>query len=208
MDALPGSTVPFEDHSLPFATRFLETLKLAFSDPVRMFSGMREGDIGDPLIYGVVIGTIAAVFSSIWQLLFGSMGSLVGGAGPGEFILSTGFVLVFMIFSPVLAAACVLISAAIYHLMLMLLGDGQRGFSVTLRAVAYGQSPVLLGVVPFCGGIIGGIWSIVLVILGAAYGHPTDGWRAAVAYFLPMIFCCGGLLFLASALGVLGALAR
>jgi hypothetical protein len=56
--------------------------------------------------------------------------------------------------------------------------------------MAYGGTPQLLGIIPFCGGVIGGIWALVLFILGAIHGHKTDWWRALIAYFAPVVVCC------------------
>jgi hypothetical protein len=90
---------------------------------------------------------------------------------------------------------------------LLVFGGAPRGFGVTLRAVAYGSTPQLLGVLPICGAIVGGLWSMVLVIIGAIYGHGTDGWRAILGYFLPLILCCCLVWVLLSTFGLLGALA-
>ncbi len=201
------SSVPFEDSTQPFLGRFLETIKLAFSDPVRLFSNMDTDDIGAPLIYGVVIGTINVVFSIIWQVMFGGFAALAEGDAEG-FAIGTGFLLVILVFSPALVVVGLFINAGIYHVALLILGDGRSGFPTTLRAVSYGSTPGLLGIVPFCGGIIGGIWSLVLVIMAAIYGHRTDTWRAIVAYFLPLLLCCLALFGLMMMLGLTGALAQ
>lgn len=202
-----GSSVPFEDRSLPFLTRLVETIKLAFSDPIGMFSRMPSGDIGPAVLYGVIVGTIGGVFSAVWQLVFGSLASIVEQTGAEEFAIQTGIVLFLLVFSPLFALVGLFISAGIYHLMLLLVGDGQRGFPITIRAVAYGYTPGLLGIVPLCGALVGGVWTIVLVILGAAYGHWTEGWRATLAYFLPLIFCCCLLAGLMMMFGLVGGIA-
>ncbi len=199
-----GSSVPFEDTSLPFMTRLLETVKMAFADPVKLFSGMASEDIGPPVVYGLIIGTVSMVFSLAWNMLFGGLASIAERASIEEFALSTGMMGLVMIFSPLFVVVALFVTAAIYHVMLMIVGDAQRGFGVTLRAVCYGSTPQLLGVVPFCGSLVGGIWGMVLAIMGAIYGHRTDGWRAILAYFLPMIVCCCLVFFLASMLGLIG----
>jgi hypothetical protein len=200
------SSVPFEDTSIPFFTRLLETIKLAFTSPRDLFSNMRDGDIQAPVIYAVILGAVGGAFGAMWQLWFGSIASVAERAGFEEFALQTGLVIFFMILSPVFALIGLFIHTGIYHVMLLLMGDGERGFSISLRAVAYGQTPVLLGILPICGGTIGGIWSMVLVILGAFYGHGTDGWRAAAAYFLPFILCCCGGFGLLMMGGLLGGM--
>jgi hypothetical protein len=186
----------------------LETIGLAFSNPTRLYSDMPTDDIGLPVAYGVITGTIATVLGLLWQIFFGGLATIAEGAGAGELAISTGILVVLMVFSPALVLVGMFISAGIYHLMLLLLGDGSRGFGVTLRAVAYGSTPNLLGIVPLCGGLVGGLWTLVLIIMGAYYGHRTEGWRAILAYFLPLIAClCVGFVLL-SMFGFLGVLAN
>lgn len=201
-----GNSVPFEDRTLPFSKRFFDTIKLAFSDPKTLFSGMQTEDMGSPILYAVIIGTIGGVFGAGWQLFFGSLGTIAERAGFEQFALHTGFVIFFMILSPVFALIGLFITSGIYHLMLLLVGGAKRGFSITLRAVAYGLTPGLLGIIPFCGGIIGGLWSMVLTIMGAMYGQQTDGWRAVLAYFLPLVLCCGALIAFFGMLGFLAGI--
>ncbi len=203
----PRSSVPFEDATIPFLERFLATVKLAFSNPVQLFSNMPESGIGPPLVYGVVVSSIGAVVGLVWQTMFGGMATLFGGSGE-EFAVSTGLMVLIAILSPLFAALGIFIASGIFHLMLMLLGGANRGFETTLRAVCYGYTPNLLAIIPICGGLVGSVWSLVLVIMGAIYGHRTDGWRAVLAYFLPLIVCCCLAAGLASMFGLFGTLAN
>jgi hypothetical protein len=202
------NSVPFEDTSQAFSQRLFATVRAAFTNPGQLFSGLTPGDIGAPLVYGVIIGTAASVFGTLWQIMFGGMGMIAEGGGAEELALGTGFYLFFMLLSPVLSAIGLFLSTALYHVALLILGAGSQGFSVTFRAVAYGSTPNLLNVLPICGGIIGGIWSIVLVILAGKQGHGTETWKAIVAYFLPTIVCCSLFVFLVMSLGLMGAVAQ
>jgi len=202
-----GNSIPFEDRSLPFLERLARTAGLAFSDPAKLFSAIPRTEIGPPLLYGVLIGTVDVVFSVLWQMAFGSLAMLADSTNAEEFAISTGLYLVIIVASPLLVAIGMFISAGIYHLVLLLLGDGRRGFAVTFRAVSYGSTPQLLAVVPLCGAIAGGIWGIILVIIAASMGHGTEWWRALLAYFLPAILCCCLLAWALMSLGFLGALA-
>ena len=133
---------------------------------------------------------------------------LAGGADTEEFAIGTGLYVLFILLSPLFVLIGLFITTALYHVSLLILGNGQRGFAVTFRAVAYGNTPTILGIVPFCGGIVGGIWAMVLVIMAFKLGHGTDWWRAILAYFLPTIVCCCLLTWLLMSFGLLGALAN
>ena len=76
-------------------------------------------------------------------------------------------------------------------LMLSLLGAARQPFEATARVVAYGVGATsLLGLIPFCGGIIGGLYGIYLYIVGLADVHDTDITKAAIAVLTPAVVCC------------------
>jgi hypothetical protein len=193
-DTEPNS-VPFEDRSIPFLERYWRTLSLSVSDPQRLLSGLKDEDLTGPVIYAMITGSIVGLIGLVWQTLFGSMFSMFNDYGMEEFAMS-GLVNVTMIlFMPFFVVAGLFIWSGIYHLCLLLLGTRTRGFGITLRAVAYSYGPQLLGIIPLCGGLVGGVWAMVLTILGGFYGHRTDAWRAVAAYFIPLVLCCGIAMF-------------
>jgi hypothetical protein len=200
-----GSSVPFEDPSKPFVERLLSTVGQAFANPKQLFSNLPSENIGPPVLYGVMVGTAAMWIGLLWQGWFGGLLGLAGEISAEELAVDTGVLMVLAVMGPLLVLAGLFITSAIYHLMLLILGDGARGFGITLRAVCYGSTPGLLGVVPFCGGIIGGLWGMVLTIMAAWQGHRTNGWVAILAYFLPLILCCSLFFFVALLFGMLGA---
>jgi hypothetical protein len=202
----PQNTIPFEDTSQPFFQRLIKTAGMAFTQPFQLFEGTSRGDIGLPLIYGVIVGTVAGVLGTLWSMLFGTFAMLAEGVGAGEFVVGTGMYLFILFLMPLLVVVGMFISTVINHLCLMILGDGKRGFAVTFRAVAYGNTPALLCILPFCGGFIGGIWAMIVQIIGFKAGHKSEWWQAILAYFLPTICCCCLIIYLLMTFGVLGAI--
>lgn len=202
------NSVPFEDTSQPFFSRLFRTIGMAFSEPVKLFSGMPRGDVGLPLLYGVLTGTIAGVISIFWSMSFNGLAMLSRHMHAEEFAISTGLYILIMFLCPLMVAVGMFISAGINHLCLLLFGAGKGGFVTTFRGIAYGNTPALLCILPFCGGFIGGIWAMVLVIMAYKIAHQTDWWRAILAYFLPSIFCCCMIIWLLMTFGIIGALAN
>ena len=89
-----------------------------------------------------------------------------------------------------------LFGSGIFHLCLMIVGGAKQPFETTFRVVCFaGGSANPLLVIPICGGLIAGIWKIVLYCIGFARAHETDTGRAVLAVILPVIVCCGGALF-------------
>jgi hypothetical protein len=101
------------------------------------------------------------------------------------------------------------IVAGIIHLFLMLFGGANRGFGATFRVVAYTESLALCYIVPMCGPLIFLLWGLVLYIIGLAYAHRTDGWRAVLAVLaapiLCVLCCCLGVFIIAGIGSAAGA---
>ena len=62
-------------------------------------------------------------------------------------------------------------------------------------------------ILPICGGLISGIWCIVVQCIGLTRAHQTTTGRALLAILLPIIVCCGGGFVLAVMGGILGGFA-
>ena len=75
--------------------------------------------------------------------------------------------------------------------MLLLLNGARRGFETTMRVAAYAHgSAAMFNLVPLCGGIIGSIWALVIVIIGIARAHEIPTGKAAAAVLIPIAVCC------------------
>ena len=81
------------------------------------------------------------------------------------------------------------LEAGVTHLLLLLLQPANRGFEATLRACAYSRGPWLLLALPCLGLVVGGIYSLVVRIIGVAELHDTTKGRAALAVLLPPLTC-------------------
>ena len=112
-----------------------------------------------------------------------------------------------LILTPLFVAIGMFVASAILHVCLMIVGGAKQSFETTFRVVCFAEgsaSPLL--VIPFCGGLITGIWKIVLYCIGLARAHETDTGRAVIAVLLPLIVCFGGMIFLiAMMFGAFGA---
>jgi hypothetical protein len=181
---------PFEDKSLPFWDRLWGTIRLTITNPKEFFDSLPDGEIGLPLLYGLIVGTVGVVLGQLWNLVFSAPMSAIMGAPPEEAAVQGFFSVVTIVLSPLFVVIGLFIWSGIYHLMLLLLGDASRGFGITFRVVCYASTTQLFNIVPFCGGLIAGIWNMVLSMMGATIAHRTDAWRAILAYFLPVIICC------------------
>jgi hypothetical protein len=201
--------LPWENReSTSFFTALFETIVMVLTKPNEAFRIMRrEGGLGDPVLYMLIMGTAGAVISFVYSTFLQMLG--IGAGGDAAFgrllgIGATSFVALIMM--PVFVLVGLFIGAAIVHVCLMIVGGANQSFETTLRVIAYGNgSASVFRLVPFCGGLIAAIYGLVVNCIGLAQAHETDTWRAVVAILLPVVVCCGGFLFLF--LAILGGVA-
>jgi hypothetical protein len=193
-----------------FFNAFIETLQMVLSRPTVAFTAMkREGGLGEPLLYMLVGGSFGLVVYFIYSFVFQSFG-IYGQRNPIAHLVGMGVGWIFLlILTPVLIVIGTFINSAILHVCLMIVGGAKQTFETTFRVVCFsGGSVAPLMIVPLCGAFIVGIWEIVLRCIGLARAHETDTGRAVLAVFLPLVVCCGGVIFLAFLFGGLSALSH
>jgi hypothetical protein len=170
-----------------------EMIRDVLLDPVNTFRKMKlSGDMASPLVFVLILGSVGMIIGCIWSILAQVFQLLPARHGAEAFAVSTVVNIALMVFSPVLMLIGTFIGAGILHLCLMITGGEKNGFEATFRIVAYSSgATALFQVVPFCGGIVAGIWALVAQIIGAREMHETTTGKAVVAVLLPIICCCG-----------------
>ena len=200
--------LPWENRaSRSFMNALFETIVMVLTKPNEAFRIMRrEGGLGDPVLFILIMGTLGAVVSMLYSMVMQGIGMGASDRGLGA-LVGAGVGSVFMLFlAPVFVLVGLFIASGITHLCLMIVGGANQSFETTLRVFSYGSgSANVFQLVPFCGGMIAGVYGIVVNCIGLAKAHETDTWRAVVAILLPVVVCCGGFLFLF--LAILGGVA-
>jgi hypothetical protein len=73
----------------------------------------------------------------------------------------------------------------------MIVGGNKKGFQTTFRAISYAFSGNLFAVIPFIGSTIGGVYFLILTIIGLRESHAISTGKAVLAVFLPLIVGVG-----------------
>jgi hypothetical protein len=209
---IPRSGLPWDmRHSKGFFSAFIETLQMVLTRPGEAFTVMqREGGLGEPLIYALIGGSFGYLFYMLFIFFMPSL-AFMGGANrhnafAGMFGMGAGMIFA-IIFVPIVLTIGIFIAAAILHVCLMIVGGAKQAFETTFRVVCFSiGSTYPLMIVPLCGGVIAGIWNLVLHCIGLARAHETDTGRAVLAVFLPIIVCCGLWIVCVMIFGGMGAL--
>jgi hypothetical protein len=194
-----------------FANAFIETLAMVLTKPDLAFRTMKtEGGLAEPLIYALIGGCVGGIVSLLLSLGLQSMGLFAGqrdtfaalaGIGVGSIAL--------IVLVPVFIVIGLFIGAAIVHLCLMIVGGANKSFETTFRVLSFSQgSTGPLQIIPVCGGLIAGVWALVVNCIGLARAHETTTGRAVLAVLLPLIVCCGAGILLLIMFGGIAALSQ
>jgi hypothetical protein len=198
----PTGSTPWEDMtSLGFFTAFFRTVTDVLFSPTAFFRNMPVNKgLGSPLLYGIIISFLGTTIGLLEQYAFsGFIGSFSQTEGmQGVNFFQTAFLLIYAFMLPILIAIGFFIGSGIFHICLMIVGAGKRGFEATFRVVSYASSSQAFALVPFLGGPIIVIYNLVLWTIGFRESHHTTTGRAFIAVILPLIimsFIIGLLIF-------------
>ncbi len=191
--AEPRPVLPWERPGAPFFESLVETAKRFLSRPVEAYESMPvTPQLARPIAWIVIFGWIGIIASQIWSILLRTtvMSLLPQREGMSGFVAPIAVSVVFMVLAPILVLIGLFVWSAIVHLFLLMLGGAGSGFTATVRVICYAHTTDVLQVVPFCGGLIAGVWGIVLSVLGLAVAHRTTRGKALLAVLLPLALCC------------------
>ncbi|WP_224248743.1 YIP1 family protein [Hyalangium gracile] len=103
----------------------------------------------------------------------------------------------FTVLAPLFGMAMAVFIAALDHVVLRMIGK-PRSFETTVRAAAFAQAPLVLGLLPFCGLYVAPFWCLVAKVHAYKGMHRlTAGKAAAGALLVPVlgtVVSCGAYL--------------
>ncbi len=189
---------PFAEEDVPwerldvygFFPGLVQTIKRVMLQPASFFGTMPVGGgLLRPLAFYVLVGMVSFIAQYVFQILgmqfmFGVTDTDIPGEAYGLMgAMSAGMLLIY----PLVMAAGLFVGAGIQHVLLLLFKAGSRGFEATFRVAAYASAPFILGVIPLLGNVVGGIWGLVLIVIGLKYVHDTTYGRVLAAIFAPLL---------------------
>lgn len=146
-------------------------IKRFLFEPSKAFKKRRGTKPGVAFRFILPLLVVFSILSGVVSSLFGFSALVLIGGIIGAFVIDL---------------LAILIGAIILHIFAYLFG-ARKGFNQTLKVVIYSAIPgFVLGWIPFIG-IIGGIWGIVLEIIGLTQLQGMSMGRAVLAVLLPII---------------------
>lgn len=171
-------------------------------NPVGFFRRVSpRGNFVLPLYYGVICQALAIILMWVYHAGLYAFPDFLnyvadfGGYGP--LMLTFGWpmkavmLVVLIVTAPIFAVIAMFFTSATYHICLKLSGGAQNGFETTFRAVCYGSSAQMLGIIPIVGTVVAGVWTLILCVIGIKELHKTTYFKAILAVMLPVFLCCG-----------------
>ncbi len=191
--------VPWEDPELSALAGFFRTLRGVLFRPGEFFAHLGREGWAEPLAFGLIASSLGLLGALFWPLLV--------MAPTGQ---SPGWLLGLMAAVPVLALVNLGLGGLCWWGSVALMGAG-RDFTPAWRIFCYAQAGMALGLIPFFGMLLAGIWGLALMYCGVkqVYGLSTGGSLGALAVFLSLQAALALIFFLglACALTFLGFLA-
>ncbi len=174
----------------------VQTVRQVLSVPVATFKQMRrEGGIGTPLVFYLIVTTLTTWVSMGYQLIVVLINpeAMLGPLAKSFTTASLfGIQILSMAIAPIFMAAVAFSAAAIFHLVFQLLGSNGQPFEVTFRAYCYAMAPAsIFRLVPICGDVMFFVAGLVLLIFALRETLRVDGVRATIGVILPSLLCCG-----------------
>ncbi len=193
---------------LGIARAWWQTATLMLRAPiVTLKSAQRDASLGSSILYAMI--ATAAGFATtfvMYGLLFAGMYLFglnetreMGGASSAVISVVTG-VFVFAFYAVgifIFQLAMLMGFSGLEHVILKMFGERNlSSYSVTVRAHALGLSPYVLGLIPFCGVFVMGLWSMITRCLTLAELQRVSPGKAVGAVVAPMVVMCGGIIAL------------
>jgi hypothetical protein len=210
----PGhrSPAPWEDPEASILAGLFRTLREVLFRPGEFFENLGGEGWAKPLAFALIVSSVGLLAACFWQFLIlaPAGGNLMAAAGLSPSLgLSPGWLMALMAASPVLALVNLGVGGICWWGSVALVG-GSRDFTPAWRIFCYAQSGMVLGVIPFFGMLVAGIWVLALLYSGVkqVYGIPAGVSLGALAIFLTLqaVLALTLLLGLAAALAFLGFL--
>ncbi|MDP3428625.1 MAG: YIP1 family protein [Humidesulfovibrio sp.] len=202
------SPVPFEDlPSHGFFPGLWRTITEVLKTPAAFFRAMPiSGGMAKPLVFHLLLAEFMVLSQFFWGM--SGLSALSQYSGNQEFmdlglgLAGTSPIFILVLYPLLLILRLMLMTGVIHFLLCVIFrftGGKGSGSEATFRVLCYSAAPLILGVVPFFGPLLGGVWSIALTIIGLKEAHRTSGSTAMFAVMLPI------LMLLAAALGLMQA---
>ncbi|MEN8143482.1 MAG: YIP1 family protein [Gemmatimonadota bacterium] len=181
--------VAWEDAAERFPSNLVQTWLDCVTHPGDFFSRIDySAGLGRPVLYYLIVSMLSAFFYMAWGSpgFDESFATAIGVSADQIDSTASSFKLLYFFVTPFASLMALGIGALVYHLFALFLAPQRRGLADTVRVLCYAGSPGVLSIIPWIGGMVGGIWSLVLLVIGIREAHRTTTGRSIAIVLLPL----------------------
>lgn len=170
------------------STPMLEKIRAFMFNPSSAFRKAKDEVATETIQYLIILAVFYAIMSALLTAIeiFSHpllAGFLPVGGSPVEPLLFISWVIVVFVVTIIVAV----IFGLWLHIWVYLLG-GRKGVWQTEKSVFYNLTPtLLLGWIPVIGSIVGGVWSVIIGVIGIRELHGLPDAKAALAVVLAIV---------------------
>ena len=170
------------------STSMLEKIRGFMFNPSQAFRRVKDEEAAETVKYLMILAVFYAIMSALLTAIeiFTHpflMGLPSMGPNPVEPILFVSWIIVILVVTLVVAV----IFGFWLHIWVYLLG-GRKGVWQTEKSVFYNLTPtLLLGWIPVIGPLVGGVWSVIIGVIGVRELHNMPDTKAAFAVVLAIV---------------------
>jgi len=167
-----------------------EKVKGFLFNPTDTFDAVKAEDLGETfkyfltllLIFSILFSVIVGIIGTTMTFLRATPASLPLGITAGGLLA----VISFFISAFVGGLIAVIVGSLWLHIWVYLVG-GRKGLTQTMKAVMYSCTPTfVIGWIPFIN-IVGGIWAIIVEIIGIRQLHELSTGKAILAWLISIL---------------------
>ena len=204
-------SIPWETPDLPVLVALVNTLRTILGQPGEFFRNMsRQGGLGAPLGFALILGTAGMLASLYWQLiqllLIGNLGSWLPFGAKNSLTPGGGHVVGVALLVPLVVMITQFLVSLFLQWALLIVGGWNPSYEAVFRVIAYSHAPLVATCLPVLGGVIAGLWSLVVEFIALVQVFRISRFRALIALlvasFLSLTFF--GILTLVLGLALLG----
>lgn len=170
LESLKISSNPWEQRdTIGLLAALWQTIKKVLLEPDHFFSNLEiKESITEPFMFYLILNMPLAMISIVVNIFINK--AMHQPTQEWQIFLLPVYII------------AIFISAGVMHLIVMMFG-GKGGFKGTFNVLAYGSSTGIFSIIPFLGGIVAGVWGIIVGVKGYKHVHHFTTKRAVLAYF-------------------------
>lgn len=169
---------------------FIHTVKGVLTRPIAFFTTLKPfSDLFSLALFIFINSFVATLASMTYQFVFGAMINPLA-------LVGIPFIVCGAVIAPLIVTVIYFLVGAVLHLFFNIVGGSEKGFNTTMSVYGLGSAAMLFGIIPFIGGLINLVYTIIINIFGQAEAHQISAGRAFFSFLvatLLVLFCVIGL---------------